>query len=159
MNLVTFESLITGISHEESNWKPPQDQWSVVEIVNHLADEEVEDFRTRLDLTLHFSETKWPPIDPEQWVIDRNYQERDLKQSFARFAQERSNSLTWLRFLKSPAWEAVHTDPELGSMSAGSLLASWLAHDYLHIRQIVKVLYLYQKTKSAPNSIDYAGRL
>ena len=44
---------------------PPTGAWSIAQILGHLADEEVEDFRMRTRLTLEMPDAGWPPIDPE----------------------------------------------------------------------------------------------
>ena len=72
-NADVFDALTRGVSEEQARWKPASDQWSILEVVNHLADEEVEDFRHRLDLTLHRPGEPWPPIDPEVWARERQY--------------------------------------------------------------------------------------
>jgi hypothetical protein len=41
-------------------------------------------------------------------------------------------------------------------MSAGMLLANWLAHDYLHFRQITKLKYDYIKYRTGED-LAYAG--
>ena len=40
-----FEQILVGIREDDAHWKPDPDRWSYCEIVNHLADIEVEDFR------------------------------------------------------------------------------------------------------------------
>lgn len=64
-NVATFEHLLAGVSPDQARWKPDPLQWSILEVVNHLADEEVEDFRQRLELTLRDPKAEWPPIDPQ----------------------------------------------------------------------------------------------
>ncbi len=44
----------------------------------------------------------------------------------------------------------------MGTITAGMFLYSWLAHDYLHIRQITKIKYDYLGI-TAPDNIAYAG--
>lgn len=157
-------ALCAGVSAEQARWKPAAEQWSVIEIVNHLADEEVRDFRTRLDLTLHRPEEAWPPIDPPAWARDERYNERDLAVSLARFRGERGRSIEWLRSLRRPDWGAVHRHPQLGEMRAGDLLLSWLAHDLLHVRQLSRVLYqrwtrIEAGCASPSYRAEYAGKL
>lgn len=41
-------------------------------------------------------------------------------------------------------------------MSAKLFLTNWLAHDYLHIRQVNRMRYLYLKTQTGI-PLDYAG--
>jgi hypothetical protein len=41
-------------------------------------------------------------------------------------------------------------------MTARSFLTNWLAHDYLHLRQILRIKHHYLKTESG-ESLSYAG--
>lgn len=40
--------LASGVSGEQARWKPNADSWSIIEVVNHLYDEEREDFRVKI---------------------------------------------------------------------------------------------------------------
>ena len=51
-NADAFAALVDGVSDEQARWQPEPTQWSILEVVNHLADEEVEDFRRRMETTL-----------------------------------------------------------------------------------------------------------
>ena len=46
----------TGFALPEARWKPDPESWSVLEVLNHLVDEEVLDFRRHLDHILHTPE-------------------------------------------------------------------------------------------------------
>ena len=151
-----FESLTHGISTEQASWKPAPDKWSILEVVNHLYDEEREDFRQRLELVLADNALPWPPIAPQEWVSVRAYRERELKESVVNFLSEREKSLTWLKSLHAPNLESRH-EREAGSLSAGDLLASWLAHDFLHIRQLTRLHWQYLSANAIPFQTDYAG--
>lgn len=41
------------ITEEQSRWKPVEDRWSILEILNHIIYIEIEDFRYNFDLILH----------------------------------------------------------------------------------------------------------
>jgi hypothetical protein len=43
-------------------------------------------------------------------------------------------------------------------MRAGDLAASWLAHDFIHIRQINRLHYEYLTAIKGEFSTDYAGK-
>jgi hypothetical protein len=118
-----FESLVRGVSPEQARWKPAPDKWSIVEVVNHLFDEEREDFRQRLELVLADPTQAWPPIDPRGWVTSRGYAERDLDMSLNNFLAERQKSLEWLSELSEPNWQNSNDGPN-GTLTAGDLLAS-----------------------------------
>ncbi len=156
-NAAAIQSLVAGVDANQASWHPSPDAWSILEVINHLADEEREDFRTRVDLTLHQPDADWPKIEPGAWVTQRDYAGRGLAESLTRFLDERATSLTWLRGLQAPNWESEHRHPQFGGMTAGQLFAAWLAHDLLHLRQLVELHYLYHREHAAPDTVDYAG--
>jgi hypothetical protein len=122
-----IRALAEGVSDEQARWKPDSDSWSILEVVNHLLDEEREDFRVLLDLALHRPDEPRTKIAPEAWVTERGYNERDLEESLRGFLAAREESLAWLRDLASPDWEAVYRAP-WGPIRAGDVFASWVAH-------------------------------
>lgn len=156
-NALAIHSLAGNVSAEKASWKPSPEKWSILEIMAHLYDEEREDFRTRLDLLLHSPGKKWPPIDPQGWVAERQYSKRDMQETVRAFLEEREKSLEWLRELASPAWDNSHEHPVFGTIRAGDLLGSWVAHDLLHIRQLTHVLWQDVTELSRPYTLAYAG--
>ncbi len=148
--------LVAGITPAEAQFKPAPETWSILEVICHLYDEEREDFRTRLDIILHHSADPWPPIDPAGWVTARRYNERDLAEMLAQFAAERQKSLVWLQGLAGSNWAAEYQTP-FGVMKAGDMLASWAAHDHLHLRQLVELRYARVLQLAAPYKVRYAG--
>ncbi len=152
-----FKYLFQSVSDEQARWEPGEDNWSMLEVINHLYDEEREDFRKRLELVLNNPEAPWPRIDPEGWVVQRNYNDRDLKQSLQNFFEEREKSLRWLNTLNSPNWQATHRHPQMGPMSAELILANWLAHDLFHIRQATDLHFDYLTKVVEPVSLNYSG--
>ena len=52
-NAAPIAALARGVTDAQARWKLSPEQWSILEVINHLYDEERQDFRTRLDLTLH----------------------------------------------------------------------------------------------------------
>jgi hypothetical protein len=150
-------ALLVGLSADDARWKPAQNSWSVLEVLSHLVDEEIHDFRAHLDHILHTPKQPWPEIDPIGWVTKRHYNEGNFEKTRIRFETEREKSLSWLLELDSPDWEAtvIHS---WGTLSAGDMLASWLAHDLLHLRQLVELRYLITAIASQPFQLDYAGK-
>lgn len=155
-NAETIGQLVRGVSGAQAVWKPSPTSWSILEVVNHLHDEEREDFRIRLDIMLHRADQPLPKIDPEGFVVERRYNQRDLKESLHDFLHERRESIRWLHTLKSPDWDAVYEGRGL-KMTAGDMFASWIAHDILHLRQLVKLQWLCTIRELEPRKVDYAG--
>lgn len=157
-NAAAIKALARATPAEVVRWRPAPDAWSALEVVNHLADEEREDFRTRLDVALHRPGEDPPPIDPNGWVVaDSRYNERGFEESLARFLDERRSSLAWLRGLDAPDWSRAWTHPEGFTLRAGDLLASWVAHDLLHLRQLVEIHDARRVEEAAPYDVGYAG--
>lgn len=148
--------LVTGVGQQDASHKPSPESWSILEVVCHLYDEEREDFRQRLDIALHRPQEPWPPIDPVGWVTRRQYNARDLAEMLGKFLAERDLSLAWLRDRASANWEAEYP-AAFGPIRAGDLLASWVAHDNLHIRQLVELRRARLVAITAPYSVQYAG--
>lgn len=152
-----IQGLVGGVAAEQACWKPSPDTWSVLEVIHHLYDEERDDFRRRLDHVLSHPGQPWPGIDPRAWVVERRYNEQDFEQTVAGFLRERDQSLRWLEGLVSPNWQISYEAP-WGSIIAGDLLASWVAHDLLHMRQLVELHWAYTTHQLEPDRVEYAGQ-
>ncbi len=150
-------ALVSGVGREESLWRPDEKSWSILEIVCHLADEDARDFRPRLERTLAEPQGVWDPIDPEGWAVSRGYREADMEEATARFVGERHRSVVWLMGLGKVDWDRVYVHPKIGPIRAGDLLASWAAHDALHLRQIAKRMYELASRDAAGFETGYAG--
>jgi len=150
-------ALISDLSADQARWRPDADSWSALEVICHLVDEEREDFRQRIDLTLHRPDAPFPPIAPQKWVTERGYNTRDLREMAAQFQAERVQSLAWLATLADADWTRARSRPNSPEMHAGDFLASWVAHDLLHLRQLIELRYALARNASSPYSVDYAG--
>lgn len=151
-----IRALLSNVTQAEARLKPDADSWSVLEVTCHLYDEEREDFRDHLDLILHRQNEEWQVLDPQGWVTQRKYNEQDFSEMQQKFFAEREKSLEWLQGLSSSNWETTYTS-QFGSMKAGDMLASWVAHDNLHIRQLVELRRMRIENITKPYEIGYAG--
>ncbi|MEZ4640023.1 MAG: DinB family protein [Caldilineaceae bacterium] len=43
-NAERIRCLVEGMSDQDARWKPDAESWSILEVINHLADEEEADF-------------------------------------------------------------------------------------------------------------------
>jgi len=151
-----IRALLVGIEQEEAQVKPSRGSWSILEVVCHLYDEEREDFREHLDFILHRQHEEWHPIAPVAWVKLRKYNEQDFRTMQRKFFNERKKSLAWLKSLKNADWNTTYTS-KFGSMKAGTMFASWVAHDNLHIRQLTELRRTRIERITKPYHIQYAG--
>jgi len=151
-----IRALINGIGQEQAQVKPDAESWSILEVVCHLYDEERDDFREHLDFILHRQNEEWKSIDPQGWVTARKYNEQSLDEMKGKFFAERQKSLKWLRGLSNVDWETPYHS-QWGTTSAGEMFASWVAHDNLHIRQLLELRRIYIEKIGKPYDIGYAG--
>ncbi len=155
-NLHAIQHLLAGVTQDEAQSKPNPETWSILEVVCHLFDEEREDFRAHLDHILFHSQEPWPLIDLQGWVTTRAYNQRDFSEMLAAFLDERGKSLAWLADLRMQNWGAACVT-SFARLTAGDMLASWLAHDNLHIRQLVELQRVRILRLAAPYDVRYAG--
>jgi hypothetical protein len=149
--------VVAGVADDDARWKPADGAWSILEIIGHLLDEEVRDFRTRVRLTLEDPMQDWPKIDPEGWAVAERYNDRDLDDVAQKWIAERRTSVLWLRGMTNVDWSRSHPHPKAGQLSAGDLLTAWAAHDALHLRQIAKRLFQLAERNGGECSARYAG--
>ena len=160
-SLARFPSVIRGLlegrDDEALRWRPREGAWSLLEILGHVEEEERRDFRPRIERTLADPIVPWDGIDPEAWVREHGYQEADPAVLLDAFEAGRAKSVAWLEGLAGADWSRAYEHPTLGALRAGDLLASWCAHDMLHLRQIATRLHQLHGRDAAPFDAGYAG--
>jgi hypothetical protein len=155
-NHAVFRSLLVDLPQELVQWRPSPEKWTILEIVCHLRDEESEDFRLRTKMTLENPDLAPPSIAPESWVLERTYAQQDYATVVREFLQAREMSIQWLRSLEQPQWENAWVHPKAGPLKASFFLQNWLAHDYLHLKQILQRKFNYLQ-EASQHVLDYAG--
>jgi hypothetical protein len=155
-NAERVRAVVQDVSDRQARWRPNATSWSILEVVNHLYDEERQDFRLRLDHILRGRTDRWPDIDPQGWVTERAYNERELGESLGNYLAAREGSLAWLRGLSAPDWEATYEAP-FGTIRAGDVMAAWVVHDLKHLRQLVRLHGAYTVQALQPYQVRYAG--
>lgn len=153
-----IEALASTASATDARWKPAPERWSILEACCHLLDEELEDFRVRIESTLSDPSSAWPRLDLDGIAERRRYNERDLKATLAAFAASRAANLAWLDSVWQDAdFTKAYAHPKFGPLHAGMLLASWAAHDALHARQVARRLHDLAARDAGPYGVTYAG--
>jgi hypothetical protein len=157
-NAKVIELLCQETDAEHALWKQSAEKWSLRQIVYHLSQTEEKDFRPRLEKTLRDASEDWKPLVASEMRLEETGGALDLNEYLQNFLAEREKSIDWLKTIESPAWENSHRHNEQLTLAAGDLLASWLAHDYLHIKQIIRLQYDYVNSISEPFKTVYAGK-
>jgi hypothetical protein len=151
-----LESLLGGLDAEGARTRPALVEWSPVEIVCHLRDEETEDFGARLRVILSGADS-FVRIDPERWAEERRYREASLPEALGAFRARREENLGVLRSIAPEALDGSRSLGRLGRLSGLDLVAAWVAHDRIHLAQLAATLARVWTLRWAPLRTDYAG--
>lgn len=145
----------------DTDWRAPPapERWSPLEILCHLRDEEQEDFGARLRVVLAGGGV-FAPIRPAEWVTERRYRAEDPSQVRAEFERRRQGTLELVRSLRPEQLKAVGK-PASGAfeLNGEDVLAAWVAHDLLHLRQLLGTLARLWGNTHPALKVDYAGDL
>ena len=155
-NLSVINALLNNRERDEYYFKPSEDAWSIIQVLSHLVDEEVLDFRLRLFSLLDKPEEVFPAYDPVSLIKKRSFVDDDFNQMLDTFMDERIKSVAMLRSLNDPPWDNSYNNRNLGEISARDFLANWVAHDYIHIQQINRLTYQFLNHKTKID-LTYAG--
>lgn len=133
--------LIEGVSTPELRRRPAPDEWSVSEIIAHLADGEiVGGFRVRFILGSPGSPVV--AYDQDKWVTSGHYDKRDPQKSVELFRVLREANLALLESLKPEQWKHYGMHSERGKESIEHIVRMFAGHDVNHLQQIEKILAL-----------------
>jgi len=149
-------ALLGGLDRPTWTARPAANEWSPVEIVCHLRDEEVEDFGARVRVVLEGG-ARFAPIEPERWAGERRYVDAEGPAVLAEFHRRRASSLAFLGGLAADRLTGAAERPSVGMLSGLDLVVAWVAHDRLHLAQLAATLARTWATRWSPLRADYAG--
>ena len=126
---------------DDALWRRRQalKEWSALEIVCHLRDEESEDFGARVRVVIA-SGAAFAPIDPERWAVDRRYHEADPHAALVLLNERRAANLQLMATIEPKRLEHAVELPRAGRLTGLDLLAAWVTHDRLHVAQLTSTL-------------------
>jgi hypothetical protein len=151
-----LDGMVAGLSPARWRARPAPDEWSAVEIVCHLRDEEAEDFGARVRVILGGS-AFFTPVDPEGWATARRYHAADPGEALAAFHRHRAESLAMLADTTAERLASSGESPSGLRLTGLDLLSAWVAHDGLHLHQLAATLTREWADRWAPLRVDYAG--
>ena len=149
-------AVVAGLDPESWRARPAPDEWAPVEIVCHLRDEEAEDFSARVRVVLAGGD-RFVPIEPERWAVERRYREADPDNALAAFRRLRTGSLALLEEARIEGLTYSVATAGGFRLSGLDLVAAWVTHDRLHLRQLAGTLARLWADRWAPFRADYAG--
>ena len=133
-----LRGLMRELSHEDAQWKPAPDRFSVAEVLAHLSHSEGHCYRMRVDRLLDEEMPEFEP-DDAQMYLDL-YRDADAEDSFDHFEEQREINLEFLQSLPRSAGERRAIHKEVGEITLQQMLHEWAMHDLGHIRQVAELV-------------------
>lgn len=149
-------SLVAGLDAAAWRQRPAPAEWSPIEIVCHLRDEEAEDFGARVRVIAEGG-SAFTRIDPERWVVERRYADVDPAAAMAALGERRAASVAYLATVEPARLVRAVEHPVAGRLSGLDVLAAWVTHDRLHLAQLTATLARLWADRWAPLRTEYAG--
>jgi len=137
----TLNALLRGLPEGWISGNEGSATWSPFDVVGHLIHGEQTDWVPRARIILEQGESR--PFDKfDRFAQFKASEGRTLASLLDEFAAVRAESLRGLVSLgiKDSDLERRGRHPELGVVTLGQLLATWVAHDLDHVVQISRVL-------------------
>ena len=126
---------LTGTGPATLNRRPPGDDWSMRDVVIHLADSELVG-AVRIRLALAGAEPDLPVYDQEAWKRKLLYVFRDAEAALSAFQQVRYGTAELLRECSPEAWERTANHPQIGLVTVADLMAFGADHADEHAAQL-----------------------
>lgn len=138
---LVLRSLLEGLPQSWIRGTEGPDTWSPFDIVGHLIHGERTDWMVRTEVLLADGESR--PFTPfDRVAMFQASRGKTLHQLLDLFAELRAANLLRLASLNLTTEDLDRRGrhPELGRVTLGELLATWVAHDLSHIAQIARVM-------------------
>jgi len=131
---------------DETQWQfvPAIGEWSIHEVVIHLADAEAVGY-WRIRRTLAEQRPELPAYNEEVWANRLSYRSQDYTLALQLLTALRASTAALLRILPEDAWQRTALHSERGELSLSDLFDTYLEHGEIHLQQIEQVKKAYQQ--------------
>jgi hypothetical protein len=136
----TLETLLDGLPSDWLHRNDGPGTWSAYDILGHLRHGDATNWLPRARMIIeHGAEKAFVPFDREAMLAEERQPVSVLLQAF-RGAREASLGQLIELGLSDADLDRHGQHPQLGDVTLGQLLASWVAHDLTHLGQVGEVL-------------------
>jgi uncharacterized damage-inducible protein DinB len=135
----TIMTLIKDLSSEELARRPRDNKWSIVEILAHLAEDELTSTWRYRQMIEHDGITL-EGFDQDLWAELGRYSAWSASEALQMFRLLREANLRMLASLRPEQWERTGNHSERGKLTVRDLARHMAAHDINHIKQIEELV-------------------
>ena len=143
--LVVLESLpvalaneITGLDQEQLRRPEGPGKWSMIEVIEHLADSELV-WAYRLRLVLAEDRPTLTGYDQDEWAQRLQYADGSLEEAFDQIRNLRAANLRLIRSLTDKQLQRVGIHEERGPETIEHMIRLYAGHDLIHRRQLSRI--------------------
>jgi hypothetical protein len=136
--LEVLGGLVEGLPDSVIRQPEREGKWSIIEVLQHLADTEVV-YAFRVRMALAHEEPALAGFDQDLWATRLGYVGRNLDSTMNQLACMRRANLELYRTLTAEQWQRGALHAERGRESVLHMVRMGAAHDLLHRRQIERI--------------------
>ena len=133
-----LKKLIHGLTPTQLKRKSEPGNWSIAEILAHLADAEIV-ASWRMRSVLGANGTAIQPFDQDVWASVFQYAKRDARQSLEVCRVLRENNLAMLKAIPRESWDNYGMHAERGKETIAHLARMFAGHDTNHVLQVERI--------------------
>lgn len=134
-----LRAMTADLDDAQLNWRRGDDDWSIVEVIAHLADAE-DNSHERVKRMLAEDNPSFLDYDEKAWARDRGYRLKTLDEVLTRFCDQREAHIAKLEALDEAGWMRTGDHNTMGALTVSSITASMISHDMMHLGQIADLL-------------------
>lgn len=139
-----LEDVLDSIPESMWKFKPSDKEWSIHEVIIHLADIEA-NVTVRLLKALAEPGGTIMPLDQDVWANNLYYLQQDTDTALQVYKWLREKNFRLLEFLPAEKWNNYMNHPESGKVDLDSWLNNYEKHGWLHIDQVKRVYRQWQE--------------
>jgi len=135
---VALANEITGLSLEELRRPEGPGKWSMIEVIQHLADAELV-WAYRLRQVLSEDRPVIAGYNQNEWAARLHYSEASLHEAFEQIRIFRAANLRLIQGLSEEQLQRVGIHEERGPETVEHMIRLFAGHDLVHRRQLARI--------------------
>jgi len=132
------EALVAGLDDASMRRPEASGKWSIIEVVQHLADTEIV-YGYRVRKTLAHPGAAISGYDQDAWARSLRYRDASLEQALAQLRALRASNISLMRSLSDEEWDRAGLHAERGPESVRQIAKLIAGHDLVHRAQIARI--------------------
>ena len=134
----SLREAVSRLSGEALRSPEADNKWSVLQVVQHLADSELV-YGYRMRLIVAEDAPDIPGYDQNAWAANLRYNSAEMTEALADLTAMRTMNLRWLRGLADDELDRTGMHSERGEESVRHIVKLLATHDMVHLSQIERI--------------------